>query len=266
MRYEFMFPKQLAYAKEKRLPMLLPLGTIEYHGPHCAYGCDGLIAQGLAQKLEAERELVILPTFWYGASSYAVGGPEKGTLHVDGEILIQPLKGIFVSLLEGGFRNIAVLIHHQFEQENYMPTTLAAATAAKAVTMAYLEETRGRGWWGDNASSSYYSQLDASDNPFNWIRVLPCMSREVQNATGYDHAGQFECSILAALYPEAVNLEDLKLSDEWFIQNARESSAGYGRKMVELCLEDLRAKLFSVLSGTKQKVGTFTCSNTSRRG
>jgi len=244
MRYEFMFPKQLAYAKERRLPLILPLGTIEYHGPHCAYGCDGLIAQGLAQRLEAERELVIMPTFWYGASSYAVGGPEKGTVHVDGEVLAQPLKGIFESLLEGDFKSIVVLIHHQYEQESYMPTTLAAAMAAKSVTMAYLERSRGRGWWGDNASSSYYSQLDESDNPFNWIRILPCMSKDVQNATGYDHAGQFECSILAALYPEAIHMDDLGMSDEWFIQSARQSSKEYGQRMVDMCLADLRLKLF----------------------
>ena len=239
-----MFPKQLSYAKEKRLPFILPLGTIEYHGPHCVFGCDGLIAQGLAEGLEFTHELVILPTFWYGSSSYAVGGPEKGTIHVDGEILIQPLKEIFMSLLEGGCRNIVVLIHHQFEKENYMPTTLAAATALKSVTMTYLEKTRGRGWWGENSSSGYYSQLDANDNPFNWIRVLPCMSKEVQTFSGYDHAGRYECSILKALYPKAVNLDDLGLSDEWFIQSASESSAEYGKKMVELCMLDLSEKIF----------------------
>ena len=32
------------------------------------------------------------------------------------------------------------------------------------------------------------------------------MSTAVQNATGYDHAGEFECSILMALYPDCVDL------------------------------------------------------------
>jgi len=243
MRYEMMFPQQLKDAYEKRLPLLLPIGTIEYHGPHCSYGCDGLIARGLAERLEQEQPLVILPTFWYGSSSYAVGGPETGTVHVDADALYSLFREMFTSLIEGGARNIVALIHHQFEQENYMPMTLSTASAAKAVMMKYMEETRGRGWWGKNESANYYSQLDTGDNPLNWIRVLPCMSREVQNATGYDHAGKYECSILSALYPEAVQLDNLHMSDAWFIQDAYEASLDYGEVMVRMCIDDLQKKI-----------------------
>jgi len=243
MRYEMMFPQQLEEVYKKRIPMVLPIGTIEFHGPHCAYGCDGLIARGLAERLEQEQPLVIMPTFWYGSSSYAVGGPETGTIHVDAKALTDVLREIFTSLLEGGARNVTALIHHQYEQEIYMPMTLATASAAKDVTMAFLEKTRGRGWWGSNETTDYYSQLDSGDNPFNWIRVVPCMSKEVQNATGYDHAGKHECSILSALYPESVQLENLHMSDAWFIQNAREASKEYGEEMVQMCVEDLKSKI-----------------------
>ncbi|MGI6672290.1 MAG: creatininase family protein [Christensenellales bacterium] len=252
MRYEFMFPEQLQAAKESRCPLILPIGTIEYHGPHCAYGCDGLIAQGLAMKLEKKHEAVLLPTFWYGASSYAVGGPEKGTVDVTFDAIKAVFSDMFTSLLEGGFRNIVALIHHQYEQETYMPLTLAVASAAKTVTMAFLEKTRGRGWWGSNTCADYYSELDASDNPFNWIRVLPCMSTGAQNATGYDHAGQYECSLLAALYPEAVQLDKLSQSDEWFIQQARLATPGYGHKMIELSLQDLETRIFGETGTTEQ--------------
>lgn len=114
-----MFPEQLRQAKDSRIPVLLPIGTIEYHGPHCVYGCDGLIAQGLAGQLEKKHSLVMLPTFWYGASSYAVGGPEKGTIDVSFDALKKTFSDMFYSMLEGGFRNIVALIHHQYEQESY---------------------------------------------------------------------------------------------------------------------------------------------------
>lgn len=243
MRYEFMFQNQLDIIKKNRDPLILPIGTIEYHGPHCSYGCDGLIAQGLAERLEKERELVILPTLWYGSSSYAVGGPEKGTIHVDSDVLGKMLNEMFTSLLLGGFRNIVVLIHHQYEQENYMPTTLAAASAAKSVTMKYLEDTRGYGWWGNNKSADYYGHLNTNDNPFNWIRVYPCMSKKVQDETGYDHGGKFECSILSALYPKAVKLKNVGLSEEWFIQSAKDTSDELGENMVARCIEDLMQKI-----------------------
>ena len=244
MRYEFMFADQLQKAKEERLPLILPIGTIEYHGPHCVYGCDGLIAQGLAAELEKKHDLVIMPTFWYGASSYAVGGPEKGTVDVSFDALKATFSDMFMSLLEGGFRNIVGLIHHQYEQETYMPLTLAAASAGKIVTMAFLEKVRGRGWWGDNASASYYNELDGSDNPFNWIRIMPCMSTAAQNATGYDHAGQFECSILSALYPDTVRPENIDRSDEWFIQSARKATPEYGRTMVDISIKELEERIF----------------------
>ena len=239
-----MFPEQLQAAKEKRVPLILPIGTIEYHGPHCTYGCDGLIAQGLVAELEKKHDLVMMPTFWYGASSYAVGAPEKGTVDVTFDSLKATFSDIFMSLLEGGFRNIVGLIHHQYEQETYMPLTLAAASAGKTVTMAFLEKVRGRGWWGDNSSASYYNELDGADNPFNWIRIMPCMSTAAQNATGYDHAGQYECSLLSALYPEAVKLEKIDQSDEWFIQSARQASPEYGRKMMEVSLKALEERIF----------------------
>jgi creatinine amidohydrolase/Fe(II)-dependent formamide hydrolase-like protein len=69
------------------------------------------------------------------------------------------------------------------------------------------------------------------------------MSKEVQEKTGYDHAGKWECSILSALYPETVDLSRMADSDEWFIQDAVDSSQETGEKMIELCVEDLKQKI-----------------------
>ena len=60
---------------------------------------------------------------------------------------------VFKSMLYSGFRNIYVVIHHQFEQEHEMPMTLCYRTAAKRATMEYLEETLGEGWWGSESFS-----------------------------------------------------------------------------------------------------------------
>ena len=83
---------------------------------------------------------------------------------------------------------------------------------------------------GSNENKEFYEKLDDSDNPWDWITVLPVMSKEVQNATGYDHAGKWECSILSALYPESVELDRIKGSNEWFIQDAVASSPEIGEK------------------------------------
>ena len=243
MRLEFLLPKEIEEAKNNKVPLVIPVGTIEYHGPHCSFGCDTLIPLGILEKLEAEKEMVIAPAIWYSPSSYAVAGPEKGTVHVDCDVFEQYVYNILKSLIYGGWRNIYLLIHHQYEQENMMPTTLCCAKAAKKLIFEYLEVSHGIGWWGSRKFADYYENLGESNDPFNWIKVIPCMSKEVQNATGYDHAGKYETSIQAALFPESVAMDRLGDSDEWFIQNAVESSVQLGNRMVGLCLEDLSKKI-----------------------
>ena len=229
--------------KNEKIPIVIPIGTIEYHGPHCALGCDSYVSMGLLDKLAERKEIVIAPPVWYGVASYAVGGPENGTVHIDVDIYENYIYSILKSMLYGGFRNIYMVIHHQYEDGSLMPMTLACMKAAKKITMEYLEDVRGQGWWGSNAMKDYYDNLDGSDNPFNWIKTLCTMSPEVQKATGYDHAGKFECSILSALYPECVDLSKIPTSDAWFIQSAVDASPELGAKMVELSLDDLEKKI-----------------------
>lgn len=243
MKLELGFPRELDDVKKRRVPFVIPVGTIEYHGPHCALGCDTQIAAGLLDRLESEMEIVVAPPIWYGVASYAVAGPEKNTVHVDADVFESYVYCILKSLLFGGWRNIYLLIHHQYEQENLLPMTLACMKASKKLVFEYLEETRGFGWWGSNTNASFYAELEKTDSPWKWITVLPCMSAAAQDATGYDHAGKWECSILSALAPEAVKKDRVDDSDEWFIQSARDASVEIGLKMAELSIASLRERI-----------------------
>ena len=243
MKLERAFFKELEQAKQNRVPLVIPVGTMEYHGPHCALGCDTQIAYGILERLERIKEIVIAPPVWYGVASYAVAGPEKNTVQVDADVLEQYMGCVLRSLLVGGWRNIYIVIHHQYEQENLMPMTLACMKAAKKLLMNFLEETRGHAWWGDNQNASYYAQLDAAENPLNWIQVVPCMSTRAQQETGYDHAGKWECSILSALDRDVVDLARVRDSDEWFIQDAVDATVAIGEEMIAKSLEDLAKRI-----------------------
>ncbi|MFV0399155.1 MAG: creatininase family protein [Oscillospiraceae bacterium] len=243
MKLEYAPFRELEDAKARRVPLIIPVGTIEYHGPHCSLGCDTQIAVDIADRLAERKELVTAPPIWYGVASYAVAGPEKNTVQIDVDVFEQYVACLLTSLLEGGWRNIYLLIHHQYEEESLMPMTLACMKAGKKVTMAFLEKSRGNAWWGDNQNAAYYNQLDSGDNPFNWITTLPCMSTRAQQETGYDHAGEWECSLLMALEPEAVNLSRLPESDEWFIQSAAVASAEKGMEMLGISLDDLAKRI-----------------------
>lgn len=233
------FPREVERVQRERIPLVIPAGTVEYHGPHCSYGCDTLVAEGLIKELMKTKEIMLAPTISYSPSSYAVGDDKSGTVHVEERAFENYVYYVFMSLLSAGYRNIYVVIHHQFEQESEMPMTLCYRMAAKRATMAYLEKTLGQGWWGSESYANYYEQLEGDNNPFNWIKVIPTMSTAVQNATGYDHAGEFECSILMALYPDCVELDRIGERPHWFTKSAERANAELGERMVELSLEYL---------------------------
>lgn len=237
------FPREIEEAKKKNTPVVIVGGTVEYHGPQCAYGCDTLVAQGLVEKLAERKEIIIAPSISYSPASYAVGDAQSGTVHVEENAFEEYVYYVFMSMLSAGLRNIYVVIHHQFEQESLMPMTLSYMKAAKRATMAYLEKTQGQGWWGSENYKDYYENLGNQSDPFSWIQVIPTMSTAVQNATGYDHAGKYECSILMALYPEAVKLERLGDIPHWFTQSAAQANAELGNEMVRLSLEYLEKRI-----------------------
>ncbi len=237
------FPREVKYVQDNNIPLVIAGGTVEYHGPHCAYGCDTLVVEGLINELAKRKEIMIAPTISYSPSSYAVGGRKSGTVHVPERAFEDYVYYVFKSFLYAGFRNIYVVIHHQFEQESEMPMTLCYRTAAKRATMEYLEETLGEGWWGSESYSDYYEQLEGANNPFGWIKVIPTMTTEVQNATGYDHAGEFESSILMSLYPDCVKKERIDDVKHWFTESARKANKELGDKMVELTLKSLEERI-----------------------
>ena len=240
MLLDHIFPRETENAKAENLPLVIVGGTVEYHGPHCSYGCDTLVAEGLLDLLAKEKKLIKAPVISYSPSSYAVGDRASGTVHVEERAFENYVYYVFKSLLYAGQRNIYVLIHHQFENESEMPMTLCYRMAAKRATMAYLEDTLGQGWWGSESYANYYEQLEGENNPFNWIKVIPTMSTAVQQATGYDHAGKYECSILMALYPDCVQLDRIDDKKHWFTESARGASRELGEEMVKQSLAYLR--------------------------
>ena len=239
MLLDHSFPREKDYVQKNNIPLVIVGGTVEYHGAHCSYGCDTLVAEGLVKKVAEQKEIMIAPTISYSPSSYAVGGRKSGTVHVPERAFEDYVYYVFKSLLYSGYRNIYVVIHHQFEQEHEMPMTLCYRTAAKRATMEYLEETLGEGWWGSESYSNYYEEMEGDNDPFSWIKVIPTMSTEVQNATGYDHAGKYETSILMSLYPDSVDLSRLGDIKHWFTEAAKDASTKIGDEMVAKSVEYL---------------------------
>ena len=241
MRYEFMFPDQIRDAIDKNTPVAMALGVLEYHGEHLSPGVDTLLVVRALEILEKEIPLVIIPPFFYGAGTYAVAPPERhGGIHVDSQVLNLFARQLFYNLLRIGFRNIYVFIHHQSENfANGMPTDLSFKLAARQEIFAFIEREHGDGWWGDNASSTYYEDHAKGGDPFNWIHICPFMSAEALALYPIDHAGEQETSLMMAFCPECVDMNRFE-KGHWYSEGAIRASLEYGNKAKEIILRDMK--------------------------
>ncbi|MER8465819.1 creatininase family protein [Mesorhizobium sp. M1396] len=247
MRYELMLPYQIRRAIAENWPVALPLGVLEYHGEHMAVGMDTLAVIKMLELFEKERDVVILPPFYYGAASYAVAPPEgSGSVQVGGNVLAPFGEELFYSLLRIGFRNIHAIIHHQ--TENFaagMPTDLAFKTAGRQAIFRFLEKERGEGWWGSEAMAGYYAEHAEGDNFFNWVQVHPLMSPDMNGKYPFDHAGIGETSLMLALCPEAVDAGRFEDNKSWYTASASDASAELGQRGVAMIMDHLRTILRS---------------------
>ncbi|MDP2990057.1 MAG: creatininase family protein, partial [Kiritimatiellota bacterium] len=143
MRYEMMRPGQIKEAIEKGLPLFLPVGVLEYHGPQNPIGTDALIGQGIIHKVEERVECVVAPTFFYGYTGFWAAGPELGEISVDGEGLYLVAKSILKNFFDAGWRKIYVVCHHQGPQG---VTMLSFQRAATEIGMENAVNKVGTGW------------------------------------------------------------------------------------------------------------------------
>jgi creatinine amidohydrolase/Fe(II)-dependent formamide hydrolase-like protein len=244
MRYELMLPHQIRSAIAEKWPVVLPLGVLEYHGEHLAVGMDTLAVVKTLDIIEREMNLIILPPFYYGASSYVVEPPEgNGSLHVGAQALFPFAQDMFMGLLRIGFRNIHFFIHHQTENFTVgMPTDLAFKLAARQAIFAFLEKERGEGWWGKLEMADYYKQQKSGDDPFNWIKGHPLMTPEIIADYPFDHAGMGETSLMLSLCPESVHMDRLS-TETWYTRSAAQSTTELGTRGRDLILAHMRKVL-----------------------
>jgi creatinine amidohydrolase len=245
MYYLNMLPYQLREAIKQNLPVVLPLGVLEYHAEHLPLGVDTHVAVGLIERIEAERpdNLVVLPPFYYGTATYAVAAPEgNGSISVDPKHLIPVAEDIFRGLLRVGFRNIHAFIAHQTEEfEQGMPTDLAFRFAARRVIFEFLETKHGEGWWGNEANAKYYT---GGNNPFAYIQVHPVRTRETtRKQFKGDHTGVLETSEMLSMHPEQVEMA--RIDDAlWYARTAHEASKEFGEAALDATQADIEAILF----------------------
>jgi creatinine amidohydrolase len=176
-----------AAAVKAGTPLVLPLGSLEQHGPHLPFDTDTVCVQAVADNGADGAGAIALPALTYGAPSRPRSGGGPG-FPLGAEIpfgtYYDVVRGILVNLLSRGARNLLVLTWHT---EN-APVIYEAAREAASIAHA------------ENA------KIVALDSPGSLIARETAQKAYVDGPVPgeFEHAGLIETSVMLALAPDRV--------------------------------------------------------------
>ena len=101
-------------ALDKRLPVLMPVGLIEAHGPHLALSVDFDTAEYFARRLAEETGAILAPTLPYGFADEMAGYP--GTIGLSADTAIAVFTDLVCHFCAHGFKNVILLSGHGANQ------------------------------------------------------------------------------------------------------------------------------------------------------
>jgi len=105
-----MTAEEFSKALEKVDTVILPLGSVEQHGPHLPTGTDTLIPIEIARMVAERIGALVAPPIFYGNSVSMKG--MSGVVTVSPEALSAYLLDVCKSLAEQGFRKIVIMNGH----------------------------------------------------------------------------------------------------------------------------------------------------------
>ena len=176
VRFELLLPWQLRAIIAKRPIVYIPLGTYEWHGEHLPVGLDALTAHGICLRAAAEDGGVVLPPMYYGCGGGH--GAYPWTVIPSDPDHIEALLDFTLQRLEASGVRLAILFSGHF-----------------APTQLEMIDRIAANW---NAQTRALQVFATAVNRVEGLALAP------------DHAGIFETTLLAALWPELVQLDRLQ--------------------------------------------------------
>jgi len=115
MLLETMTYPEVGECIEGGVPLILPVGAIEQHGPHLPLGTDGFIPHEIAKRVASRRRLIVAPPVFYGAYSRPRTGGGRhfpGSVGLAGRTLEATVGTLLADWMRQGFTRIVVLNGH----------------------------------------------------------------------------------------------------------------------------------------------------------
>jgi len=183
MRIEELTWPEFEELKRRVDTVILPVGSVEAHGRHLPLGTDVFAPLEIARRVEERlrgmgMEVLIAPPVWYGHTFVLDVYP--GTINVGSDTLKAYVREIMREFAAEGFKRIVLLNGHG---GNHSPLLLAAEEVAGEFPGVEIWLIN---WW-----------LDFRED------ILSICSSQ-------GHAGQDETSVMLAIRPELVRMEEAK--------------------------------------------------------
>lgn len=90
--------------------VIIPVGSIEQHGNHCALGTDYIIPKYMAGKIGDREDIIVVPAIPYGVCPYHTSF--EGSIDIGYEGLLGVIRGITSSLMKQGLKKFIFLNGH----------------------------------------------------------------------------------------------------------------------------------------------------------
>jgi len=178
-------------AEVSRRIVILPVGSLEQHGPHLPLNVDVMIPTSLAKMVCEELDAMVLPPIAYGYKSQGGGQLFPGTTSLDGTTLINLTLDILRETYRHGGRRFLVLNGHY---ENGAFLTEAVELFVRGVDDAPVVILS---WW-DQVSDEMIDELFAEAGFPGWEM---------------EHAAITETALMQYFAPELVR-EDKIIDDQ----------------------------------------------------
>jgi creatinine amidohydrolase len=220
---------------------IIPVASVEQHGPHLATGVDmwlaGEVAERTARRLQAGgTRALVLPVLWAGLAEHHM--PFGGTVTLEREVFMGVLGGVARSVARHGFRRIAVVNGHGGNVE-------AVATAAIDLTAALGVPVVGLTYWLANADT-FAAILETQKNVQHACEAETAMMMAVR--PGEVRAGNIAAAVPKRWKPSAPpgfrrQRSFVELTDTGVIGDPRAATPEKGERLLEAASTRLAEEL-----------------------
>jgi len=165
--------------RQQTQTVILPLGSLEEHGPHLPLGTDTFHAMEVARRVGLLRPVVVAPPLFYGMCRSTREHP--GTVSISGDTL----------------RTILLAVGREFYRQRMRRLVFISGHAGGTHISAILEA-------GEQLLAELPEARIAVVNLLDLLREVVVDQPDLVKTPGDSHAGEVETAIMMAAYPHLV--------------------------------------------------------------